>query len=127
MRRSILEEFPDAHVVASIVWIHMLSDDTKAAAGSSARILNDPRVRHFHDPNQWAGRAIARSLGLEGEVAWDVYLFYDMDSEWREGPPAPVACTHQLKWLELEHFRTGDDLVKELLNAMRKMLGKTTG
>ena len=126
MRRSILEEFPDADISVSIVWIQMLPDDTKATAKRSARIIDDPRVRHFYDPEQWSGTAIAGGFDWEGKVAWDVYLFYDRGSQWTEGPPAPVDFMHQLSW-EPTHFRTGDDLVLGLRQAMQRMLEKANG
>jgi len=126
VRRSILEEFPDADISVSVVWIHMLPDDTTAAVKASARIIDDPRVRHFHDPEQRSGAAIADGLEWEGQIAWDIYLFYDKDSRWTEGPPAPVDFMHQLSW-EATHFRTGDDLVRELREAMQKMLEKANG
>ena len=126
MQRSILEEFPDADISVSIVWIQMLPDDTKATANRSARIIDDPRVRHFHDPEQRSGAAIAQSIGREGEVAWDIYLFHEKDSAWTEGPPAPIDFMHQLNW-EPTHFHTGDDLVLALHEAMQRMLEKANG
>jgi hypothetical protein len=123
---SVLEESPDADISASIVWIHMLPDDTKAAAEASAGIIVDRRVRHFHDPRQRLGAAIAAGLGWEGQIAWDIYLFYDKDGRWTEGPPAPLDFMHQCPW-EPAHFRTGDALVLGLREAMQKMLEKTIG
>ena len=104
----------------------MLPDDTKAAARASAGIIVDRRVRHFHDPQQRLGAAIADGLGWEGQIAWDIYLFYGKDSRWTEGLPAPVDFMHQLIW-EPTHFRTGDDLAKGLGEAMQKMLEKANG
>ena len=126
MRRSILDEFPDAAVSVSVVWIHMLPDDTKATAEASAGIIDDPRVRHFHDPEQRSGVVVASGLEWEGQIAWDIYLFYDKDSRWTAGPPPPVDFMHQLPW-DTTHFRTGDDLVQGLREAMQEMLEKANG
>lgn len=126
MRRSVLEGFPDAEISVSVVWIHMLPDDTKKAAKASAPTIDDPRVRHFHDPRQRSGAAIADRLEWETQTAWDIYLFYDKDSRWTERPPAPVDFMHQLIW-EPSHFRTGDDLVKGLGEAMQETLEKANG
>lgn len=104
----------------------MLPDDTKAAANGSARIIDDPRARHFHDPQQRSGVAVAGGLGWEGKVAWDIYLFYQKGRLWTDGPPAPADLMHQLSW-EPTHFRTGDDLVRGLRETMGKMLGGRTG
>jgi hypothetical protein len=122
----VLEEFPDANISASIVWTHMLPDDTKATTEASAGIIVDPRVRHFHDPHQRLGTAIADGLGWEGQIAWDIYLFYDKDGRWTEGPPAPLDFMHQCPW-EPAHFRTGDALVLGLREAMQQMLEMANG
>ena len=104
----------------------MLPDDTKAAAKRSTHIIDDSRVRHFHDPEQRSGVAIADGFDWEGKIAWDIYLFYEKGSAWTERPPAPVDFMHQLSW-EPTHFRTGDDLVQELHEAMQRMLEKANG
>jgi len=123
VRRSILEEFPDADISVSIVWIQMLPDDTKAAVNRSARIIDEPRPPHFHDPEQMAGMAIADGLDWEGKIAWDIYLFYDKDSAWTEGPPALTDFMHQLSCAP-PHFRPGAALVLALRQAMQRMLEK---
>jgi hypothetical protein len=126
VRRSLLEQFPRADVSASIVWIHMLPDDTMAEAEASAGIIGDPRVRHFHDPRQRMGEAIAADLGWEGQTAWDIYIFYDRDGQWAERPPTPLDFMHQLPW-ETAHFRTGDALALALGEAMQRLLERAKG
>ena len=122
MQRSIIEGFPHADISVSIVWIDILPEDTGAGAEKSALIINDPRVQHFHDPTKRAGQAIAASLGWEDYVAWDVYLFYEAGSRWLDGPPAPAHFAHQLP-RDLAHFRTGDDLIRELRDAKQRLVG----
>jgi len=100
----------------------MLSEDTEAEAQRSALIIDDPRVRQFHDPARRSGQAIAASLGWKDYVAWDIYLFYEAGSRWLDGPPAPAHFAHQLP-RESAHFRTGDDLVRELREAMKRLTG----
>ena len=122
MQRSIIEGFPRADISVSIVWINMLPDDTGAGAQMSAQIIDDPRVQHFHDPAKRSGQAIAASLGWKDYVAWDIYLFYESACRWLDGPPAPSHFAHQLP-RDSGHFRTGDDLVHELREAMRRFTG----
>jgi len=100
----------------SIVWIRMLPGDSETSAKEKAVILNDPRVRQFYDPKQRSGKAVSESLGYAGKVAWDIYLFYQSGEEWIETPPAPAYWMHQISenWASRNHFRTGDDLRKEL-------------
>lgn len=125
VQESIINKFPDAELDISIVWIKMLSGDSESTAKKSAGMFNDYRVRHFYDPAKRSGKAIADTLGYPGKVAWDIYLFYAAGGVWIETPPKPNYWMHQLSenWADREHFRKGDDLVKELLNVMIKFLG----
>ena len=124
MHETIITKFPDADIAASIVWIPILENDTIEAALPSVKYLSDKRFQHFYDQDQIAGKEIASSIGWDGHVAWDIYLFYARYADWNNAPPAPKSWLHQLKdsWADKEHFHTGDGLVKELLNAMTKLL-----
>ncbi|UCG07063.1 MAG: hypothetical protein JSV83_24740 [Desulfobacterales bacterium] len=86
-------------------------------------MFNDFRIRQFYDPNQLSGKAIAKTLGYDGRVAWDIYLFYATGSKWVRQPPTPNYWVHQIRddWASRSHFHTGDDLVKELYNTATKM------
>lgn len=126
MQRAVLEAHPDAGISVSIVWIDILEHDSEAAARRAMeRFRPDSRVRHFYDPEGHVGRAIAQSVGAKaGEVAWDVYLFYGQGSEWKKGPPAPVAWMHQLTsstWADAAHYHNDDDLTEELTKTMKRL------
>lgn len=127
VQASIINKFPDADICISIVWIKKLSGDSEQTAKKAAAIFKDQRVAHFYDSKQRSGKAIANCLGWTGSVAWDVYLFYKPGVEWTGAPPPPICWMHQLKdrWAQKAHFRTGDDLVNELQNAMTKLLNRT--
>ena len=76
-----------------------------------------------HDPEKRSGIAIAKGLGAEeGMVAWDMYLFYEIGSEWGEIPPSPATWMHQLKgssWADSALYRSGNDLTETLHLAMK--------
>ena len=120
----IITKFPDADIAASIVWIPILDKDSIEAASPSVKYLNDNRFQHFYDQDQIVGKEIAKSIGWNGHVAWDIYLFYAPYAGWNNAAPVPQTWMHQLKdsWAHKEHFRTGDGLVNELLDAMTKLL-----
>ena len=103
----------------------MLEDDSMEAALPSVKYLSDKRFQHFYDQNQIVGKEIAKSVGWDGHVAWDIYLFYVPNTDWNNIPPAPKHWMHQLKdsWAGKEHFFRGDDLVKALSNAMMTLSG----
>jgi len=102
----------------------MLRGDSRDAAEPSVKLLNDPRVRHFYDPQQAAGKMIADSIGWNGKVAWDIYLFYPPDVEWSDAPPAPADMMHQLTdtWANQDCFRTGADLTHALYQSLSQLL-----
>lgn len=68
----------------------------------AARLLPDPRARHYWDGDRVVGRAYQRlKIGTEtidlGTEAWDVWLLFDRRAAWTdEGPPAAAWWEHQL-------------------------------
>ena len=126
MHEIIIGKFADADIAASIVWIPILDDDSIEAALPSVKYLNDKRFRHFYDQDQIVGKEIAKRVGWDGHVAWDIYLFFAPYAGWNSAPPAPKNWMHQLKdsWAHKEHFRRGNDLVKALTEAMTTLFGK---
>lgn len=92
----------------------MLDGDTEVTARESARIVADPRFRHFHDPERRLGRVVAQRMGAEGKVAWDIYLFFAEGAEWLEDLPPPTDWIHQLSasWADPARLRFGDGLVQ---------------
>ena len=75
----------------------MLATDNREAAEERERIISDPRIQHYWDPDRTLGRLISHSLSLKTSIAWDVYLLYPPDHVWEaELPPMPVFWMHQL-------------------------------
>jgi hypothetical protein len=60
------------------------------AATSSVKFLSDKRIQHYYDQNQIAGKEIANTVGWDGHIAWDIYLFYEPDIIWTDLPPKPT-------------------------------------
>ena len=86
--------------------------------------FSDRRVRHFFDPHQKVGKTIAESLGWEGQIAQDIYLFYAPGQKWRDQPPSPDRYAHQLTnaWADRDHYRVAADLTDELRMSMENMV-----
>ena len=103
----------------------MLPEDSFEAALPSIKYLNDNRIRHFYDPNQRSGKEVAMSVGWDGKIAWDIYLFYPPKVKWTNIPPTPVSWTHQVSddWAKNKHYHTGDYLKSELKLSLKKLLG----
>ena len=124
VQASIINKFPNADISISIVWIKKLPGDSEQTAQKAAAMFKDHRVAHFYDSKKGSGKAIANRLGWTGQVAWDIYLFYEAGVEWVNTAPQPAYWMHQLKdgWADKAHYRTGNGLVNELLNAMTRLL-----
>ncbi len=107
----------------------MLPTDNASAASKMAQSITDSRVRHFHDPRtpRLAGNVFGKGLLNEGGgPAWDIYIFYGKDVVWKDDPPKPVEWMHQLGGLRRanpKRFRTGEDLITQLHQAMHKLSG----
>jgi hypothetical protein len=126
VQQTIIGRFPRADIAVGFVWVNMLPLDNRVTAGFRALTMQAPCVRHFHDPGKQAGRIIAQSLGAQGKVAWDIYLFYPQGVEWADSPPPPAIWAHQLSpssWADPARYRLGDDLREELTKAMNQLTG----
>ncbi len=124
MHENVFKRFPDADISALIVWIPILNNDSLAAAIPSAASLTDKRIHHFYDQHKKVGKIIADSVGWAGNIAWDIYLFYDPFTEWTDAPPKPKYWMHQLtdEWAKSDNYRTGEDLKNKLLSSTEKIL-----
>lgn len=84
-----------------VVWSTQLGA-RESHVPEATTLMNDPRVRHYWDPELVVGDAVAGDLGLS-EPAWDVWLLYGRDARWEgSGPPEPDWWEHQLHGLPEE-------------------------
>jgi len=97
-------------------------DSFDAALGASKLFRDDPRVSQFYDPTKLSGLEVAAGLGAKsGDLAWDVYLFFDDQDEWDEQMPQPTDWAHQLgdsSWADPGQLFQGDQLTQKLREIM---------
>ncbi len=124
MHQVLVEEHPEIDIAVMIVWIDMLAEDNEEAAKISAGIFRGKPVRQFHDPNHVLGTMIAERFGASNAIAWDVYLFYDKGSEWKDVMPAPLDWAHQLDdpWADPAHYAWDEALPVRLREIVRKLI-----
>lgn len=108
----------------------MLPSDNAEAASKTALMVQDSRVRQFHDPRgkKLAGKAFAEEL-IEKDrgPAWDIYMFYKKGDEWNNKPPVPVEYMHQLSGgqrADPKFFFTGEELIRRLHETMHDVTGE---
>ena len=97
----------------------MNEEDSIDVVQDASRVFSSaPRVTQFYDPGQISGLEVAGGLGAEtGEVAWDIYLFFDGHDTWLDRMPQPKDWVHQLKgssWAEAGRLVQGDQLRRKL-------------
>lgn len=74
----------------------MLDGDELSNAQTASDAFRDHPIPQFWDGDQKYGHEIARSLGADGWIAWDIYLFYPPGVEWTDqGMPRPDAALAQ--------------------------------
>jgi hypothetical protein len=94
--QKVLDSHKDAPIDVLIVWVPAISGDDYAAASRSMSLVPDERARHYWDGSQELGEAFSPILGIRSRMAWDVYMLFDADAEWKDAPPAPAEWLHQL-------------------------------
>lgn len=94
--QTVLDKMREAPIDVLVVWIPAINGDSYAAASRSLNKVVDERARHYWDGGQELGEALSPILGIQARMAWDVYLLFDGNAEWKDAPPAPAFWLHQL-------------------------------
>lgn len=82
--------------------------DTAAAAQALGESLGGDRTTVLWDPDRTVGTVLADVVDVgDSPIAWDVYLWFDADVAWGDGPPVPTAWAHQLSGADPEHDHAG--------------------
>ncbi len=98
VQKSVLDKLNNDNLRVYVVWSPVLREDNRTAAGQSVAHITDSRAVHFWDEDKILGLAFGKLVTLprQRELAWDVYLVFDEQSEWTETPPKPTEWMHQL-------------------------------
>ena len=110
----------------------MYDADSLEVVQEAAKFFSqDSRVSQFYDPAKTCGLKVAEGFGAKsGEVAWDVYLFYEAQDEWGEHLPQPLDWAHQLSgssWAEADRLFQGDQLIRRLREIMLSLFQNGEG
>lgn len=79
----------DKNIEVIIVWTNMLKTDDTENAYRAAPMFKDPSIVQYFDPENKFGDIVAKRLNPKGEKAWDIYMFYDKETEWNQTIPRP--------------------------------------
>lgn len=107
-----LDKVKDQDIGVYAVWMPILGVDTKASLPYATNRFSDSRVRQYWDARAEMSRSYAPILKAEGD-AWDVYMVFDRNAEWKDKPPAPVYLMDKIG-LEGGRPLDGTELAKQL-------------
>ena len=122
---DVLSEIDDENLRVYVVWEPILPGDSYARAEKSARLVTDPRVKHFWAPDRKLAIRFMKPLGLKEMPGWDVYLAYPRKITWDADIPGPVFFSHQLPELPEETRLDGKRFAKQLKSLL--MAGSSDG
>lgn len=115
-----LDKVKDQDVGVYAVWLPILGIDSKASLPMATKRFSDPRVRQYWDAKAELSRSYAPVL--KTDVAWDVYMLFDRNAEWKDTPPVPVYVMDKIG-LEVGRPLDGPELAKQL-EALRNVPAK---
>jgi mercuric ion transport protein len=119
VQKSVIEQMKNKDISVIIVWTNMLKTDDKENAYKAASMFQDPSIVQYFDAENEFGDLVAQRLSPKGEKAWDIYMFFDKDTEWNKTIPRPFDYAHQLSaslhpWADNTKYFCGNDLTKRL-------------
>jgi hypothetical protein len=93
----VLDKIKDPELRVYVVYLPILGGDQESSVSSATKQIPDGRVSYFWDSKGELGQGYSRVLQVpEGKTAWDVYLVFDRNPEWKESAPVPNYWMHQL-------------------------------
>jgi len=98
---SVLSLVKSRDLAVYAVWEPIFRIDDNRASRRATALVPDDRVKNYWARDKGVGALFQPGIGLEKEVAWDVYLVYRPGRVWEgTAPPAPDDFMHQL-WARL--------------------------
>ena len=131
MNKDLLARTKDQRLKTFVVYVPVIGAKAKDVE-PAARILENPYVRNYWNASGEFGRALAKAVQLKNEketvYAWDVWLLYGPEAEWRDNSiPQPELLMHQLWKLEGTTFPKLDSTIfaREVHNRLQALTAST--
>jgi hypothetical protein len=103
----------DPRLAAYVVWVPQLGARENDVPGAT-RLIADPRVTHYWDPNGAVGDAYGKLLLSGPRPAWDVYFLFGAGAFWpKTGVPRPTYWMQQLSGVSAAPHLDGDQFARE--------------
>jgi len=119
VQKAIIENMAEKDLSVIIVWTNMLQSDEENTAFRAASLFKNKNIVQFFDAENKFGDVAAKSINPSGEQAWDIYMFFDKDVQWKKSLPRPFEYAHQLgptrTWADQTKYFCGNKLTERLL------------
>jgi hypothetical protein len=114
IQSKVLEKIKNPDVRVYAVYLPILRGDKESDVPLATKRLPDERASYFWDGKGEMAQSYAHVLKLPaGYVAWDVYMVFNRDAEWKNDPPAPDYWMHQLGGVMPERQLNGERFAEE--------------
>ena len=98
LQLKVLEQIDSPDVSVHIVWIKLLDQDSKEIVPEAMRLLPDPRVHHYWDPERRLNAQLLDAIAFDVMVRmYDIFLLYDRDAAWDKRLPKPGFWMHEFE------------------------------
>ena len=99
---EVLSKLDSEQLSVHVVWTPVLGGDDFESTKSAVETIADPRATHYWDADGSLGQLFAEAVDLPNgrNFAWDIYLAYAPDADWKDSVPVPSEWMHQLGWDE---------------------------
>ncbi len=119
VQKTIVENMKGKDLSVIIIWTNMLRTDDQNSAYKAASLFKDASIVQFFDSENRFGDLVAQRLNPKGKKAWDIYMFFDKDTQWNKDFPRPFDYVHQLSsevhpWVDKTKYFCGQELTKRL-------------
>jgi mercuric ion transport protein len=118
VQKAIIENMIKKDLSVIIVWTNMLQSDDENTAFRAASLFKDKDIVQFFDAGNKFGDVAAKAINPSGAHAWDIYMFFDKDTEWNNSLPRPFEYAHQLgpsrTWADQTKYFCGSKLTERL-------------
>jgi hypothetical protein len=121
---KVLKDVPDERLRAYVIWDPIFGGDFAGEAQKLANQFPDKRVSYFKDADSLSGTQWERLLATGREEAWDVYLLYGAEAQWKTEPPTPDFWMHQLGGVTKAPRLDTEQFTKELKGLLDKLDSK---
>jgi hypothetical protein len=117
----VLEQVKNSDLRVYSVYVPILGGDDEASVPAALKSLPDSRVMFYWDAKGELTQGYSRVLQLgDKRPAWDVYLLFDRNAEWKGEPPVPNYWMHQLRGVSPERRLNGDTLANEIKRTLER-------